>query len=57
MMLFLDRVEGLIVVDMNLGVKVVVGDSGYGRGCVGGGSGLRRHVWVVGMKAVFLKIK
>jgi hypothetical protein len=38
-------VEGLIVVDMDLGVKVVVGDCGYGCGCIGGGSGLRRHVW------------
>jgi hypothetical protein len=38
-------VEGLVVVDMNLGVKVVVGDSGYGRSCIGGSSRLRRHVW------------
>jgi hypothetical protein len=45
MMLFLDRVEGLIVVDMNLSVKVIVGDGGYRCGCVGGSSGLRGHVW------------
>jgi hypothetical protein len=43
--LFLDRVEGLIVVNVNLGVKEIVGDSGYGCSCVGGGSGYLRHVW------------
>jgi hypothetical protein len=56
MTLLLNRVEGLIVVDVNLGVEVVVGDSGYGCSCIGGGSGLRRHVWGVAMKVVFLKI-
>jgi hypothetical protein len=55
--LFLDRVEGLVIVDVNLGVKEIVGDGGYGRGCIGGSSGYLRHVWGVGMKAVFLKMK
>jgi hypothetical protein len=45
MMLFLDGVERFVVVDMNLGVKVVVGDSGYRCSCVGGGSRKVRHVW------------
>jgi hypothetical protein len=43
--LFLDRVEGLVVVDMNLGVKIVVGDGGYRGSCVGGGGRKMRHVW------------
>jgi hypothetical protein len=55
-MLLLDRVEGLVIVDMNLGVEVVVGNSGYRCSCVGCGRGLRRHVWGVEMNAVFLKI-
>jgi hypothetical protein len=41
----LNRVEGLVIVDVNLSVEVVVGDSGYGCSCIGGSSGLRRHVW------------
>jgi hypothetical protein len=49
-------VEGLVVVDMDLSIEVVVGDSGDGCGCVRGSSRLGRHVWVVGMKMVFLKI-
>jgi hypothetical protein len=43
--LFLDRMEGLVVVNVNLGVKEIVGDGGYGRGCVRGSSGYLRHVW------------
>jgi hypothetical protein len=47
MVLFLDRVEGLIVVHMNLGVKEIVGDGRYRCGCVGGSSRYLRHVWGV----------
>jgi hypothetical protein len=35
-MLLLDGMERFIVTNMNLGVKVVGGDDGYGRGCIGG---------------------
>jgi hypothetical protein len=52
--LLLDGVERFVIADMNLGVEVVGGDSGYGCGCVGSSG---RHVWGVGMNAVFLKIK
>jgi hypothetical protein len=44
-MLLLDRVEGFIVVDVDLSVEVVVGDSGDGCSCVRGSGGLRQHVW------------
>jgi hypothetical protein len=44
-MLFLDRVEGFIVVNMDLSVEVVVGNNGDGSSSVGGSSGLRRHDW------------
>jgi hypothetical protein len=37
--LLLDGVERFIVTDMNLGVKVVGGDGGYGCGCIGGSGG------------------
>jgi hypothetical protein len=41
----LDGVERFVVVDMNLSVKVVVGDSGYRCSCIGGGGRKVRHVW------------
>jgi hypothetical protein len=41
----LDRVEGLIVVNMNLSVKEIVGDCGYRHSCIGSSSGYLRHVW------------
>jgi hypothetical protein len=34
--LLLDGVERFIVANVNLGVEVIGGDSGYGRSCVGG---------------------
>jgi hypothetical protein len=42
-MLFLDGVEGLVVVNMDLGVEVVIGNSGDGSSSIGGSGGLRRH--------------
>jgi hypothetical protein len=53
--LLLDGVERFIVANMNLSVKVVGWDGGYSCSCVGGRQ--LRHVWGVGMNAVFLKIK
>jgi hypothetical protein len=44
-MLLLDGVERFIVTDVNLGVKVVAGDGGYGCGCIGGSGRGLRHVW------------
>jgi hypothetical protein len=52
----LDRGEGIGVIGVNLSVEVVVGYGGYG-GSSEGVVGLRRHVWGVGMKVAFLKIK
>jgi hypothetical protein len=43
--LLLNGMEGFIVANMNLGIKVVGWDGGYRRGCVGGGGGRLRHVW------------
>jgi hypothetical protein len=34
--LLLDGVERFVVANMNLGVEVVGGNSGYGCGCIGG---------------------
>jgi hypothetical protein len=45
MTLFLDRVEGFVVVDMNLSIEVVVRNGGNRCSCKRGGKGLRRHVW------------
>jgi hypothetical protein len=45
MALFLDRVEGLVVVNMDLGVEVVVGNSGGRCSCIRSSGGLRQHVW------------
>jgi hypothetical protein len=41
--LLLDGVERFVVTNMNLGVKVVGWNGGYGCSCVG--SRLLRHVW------------
>jgi hypothetical protein len=56
MTLFLNGVEGFIVVDMDLSVEVVVGNGGDRCNCIRG-SGLRRHVWGRNRKASFFKDK
>jgi hypothetical protein len=38
-MLLLDGVERFVVANMDLSIKVVGGDSGYGCGCIGGSGG------------------
>jgi hypothetical protein len=55
--LLLDRVKGLVIVNVDLGVKVVVGDSGDGCSCVRSSGGLGRHVWGGRNKGGFPKDK
>jgi hypothetical protein len=43
--LLLDGMERFIVANMNLNVKVVGWNSGYGCGCIGGSGRWLRHVW------------
>jgi hypothetical protein len=55
--LFLDGVERLVVVNVDLSVEVIVGNGGDRCGCIRSSGGLGRHVWGGRNESAFPKDK